>query len=222
MPARFPMEAPTSWEGGRRCLKKIPLDMTGTVHRDMTLQAARYLLRNGCELVATEFSTRLNNCSGDHVFDVIGLDMHVGQVRVVEAKASRSDFLGDPKLWDPRHGYAAVADACYLICPERMVAESELPPSWGLIYHCYDQSAVYWKDDQQRRRKQVVPRGAFKEARDRLGPRYTHTRRLSETLVVVKRPRPQRPIQPLSQEMPALVRAVGRKLTRHYLGVKPG
>lgn len=195
--------------------------MTGAVHKDLTLQAARYLLRNGCELVATEFSTRLNHCSGDHVFDVIGLDVRACKVRVVEAKASRSDFLGDRKLWDPREGYAAVADSCILVCPEGMVAEHELPAPWGLVYQCRDRSAVYYRDAAQRRRKELVPRADFRDARQRLGERYTHTRRVSEALVVVRPPRPNVPREPLTREFHTLIRAVGRKLTRAYLGVSP-
>jgi hypothetical protein len=196
--------------------------MTGPVHRTLSLEAARYLLRNGCELVATEFSTRLNHCSGDHVFDAIGLDLRAGKVRVVEAKASRGDFLADPKLWDERDGYAAVADSCILVCPEHLIKVDELPPGWGLLYHCLDRNAVYWRDGQHRRRKELVPHAEFRAARARLGERYTHTRRLVEALVMVRPPRPNVPRRPLSLELPTLVRAVGRKLTRHYLGVSPG
>lgn len=172
-------------------------------------------------MVATEFSTRLNHCSGDHVFDAVGLDLAATRVRVVEAKVSRRDFLGDVKIFDERHGYAAVADACYLICPEGLIGAHELPSSWGLIYHCVDRSAVFWRDALQRRRKNLVARTEFGAARRELGDRYTHTRRVPEALIVVRRPRLLTPRHPLSREWNTLVRSVGRKLTRHYLGVAP-
>jgi hypothetical protein len=191
----------------------------GTLHRRLTQLAARYLLRNGCELVATEFSTRLNGFQGDHIFDAIGLDLPGMRVSVVEAKTSRGDFKGDPKIWDARDGYAAVAERCYLVCPQGLVSEDELPAPWGLIHYLTDAVAIFYRDTHGRRQKSICSRQRYHEIKAVLPGRYTHTRKLAEALVVVRSPRPATPRQPLSSEWHKLVRAVGRKLSRHYLGI---
>src|SRR5687768_14243993 len=97
--------------------------MVGDAHRLLSRHGARFLLRNGCELIATEFNTAMNRCCDEeHVFDAIGLDLRASAVRVVEAKTSRADFRDDPKIWDARRGYAAVAEKCWLICPEGLIS----------------------------------------------------------------------------------------------------
>jgi len=194
--------------------------MVGALHQTLSRNAARFLLRNGCELVANEFSTASNHCEGDHVFDAIGLDLRLNEVRVVEAKASRSDFRADDKIFDG--SYAAVADRCYLICPEGMIRSDEVPRPWGLLYLCVDQSAIFYRDATKvRRQKLLVPTREFRDARQSLGGAYTHTRRVAEALVLVRRPSANQPTRPLSRDWPRLVRAVGRKLSRHYLGLPP-
>lgn len=57
-----------------------------------------------------------------------------GGAIVVEAKASRADFLADarkPHRQDPCHG---VGRWRYYLCPEGLITPAELPARWGLLY----------------------------------------------------------------------------------------
>lgn len=57
-----------------------------------------------------------------------------GGAIVVEAKASRADFLADarkPHRLDPAKG---IGRWRYYLCPEGLIAADELPERWGLIY----------------------------------------------------------------------------------------
>jgi len=53
---------------------------------------------------------------------------------MVEAKASRADFLADRKKGFRSETELGMGNWRYYICPEGMIEPSELPDNWGLLY----------------------------------------------------------------------------------------
>jgi hypothetical protein len=111
-------------------------------HDELTKIGVRWLKRGGnasdrrrsgpaCSFVASEVKA---GYSGE-VVDAMGFRTAEGMETVlVEAKASRSDFLADFKK-PHRNGEAAgMGNYRYYLCPEGMIHADEVPDRWGLIW----------------------------------------------------------------------------------------
>lgn len=107
-------------------------------HRALSALAVKWLRRansaggHGCQIAMSEGWAGW----GGEIPDAIGFRAagHMDGTVVVEAKASRADFLADarkPHRLDPRRG---VGRWRYYLCPEGMIEASELPERWGLLY----------------------------------------------------------------------------------------
>jgi hypothetical protein len=58
------------------------------------------------------------------------------EVRIVEVKISRGDFLGGIRkgqVANTGNGFGVFADFCYLATPAKLVRVDELPAGWGLL-----------------------------------------------------------------------------------------
>lgn len=64
--------------------------------------------------------------------DALGINMKRKEARVIEVKATRSDFLRDDILHS-ECGYYAIADYAYIMTPTNLLAVEELPKGYGLL-----------------------------------------------------------------------------------------
>ena len=64
--------------------------------------------------------------------DVLGF--YSGGASLIEAKASRSDFLSDKKKYFRKHPDMGMGNYRFYACPTGLIKEDELPDKWGLIY----------------------------------------------------------------------------------------
>lgn len=97
-------------------------------HAELINRAAKWL-RSRCVIVATDLVT------GGETPDAIGWQGS-GVTILVEAKASRADFLSDKRKYfrrDPRRG---VGELRYYIAPKGMLSLEDLPEGWGLLEVC--------------------------------------------------------------------------------------
>ncbi len=186
-------------------------------HARFAIVGACHLFDLGCELASCEFSTALNGIPGDYVFDAVGLDFKRRQVRIVEAKTSRSDFLQDEYIHG-EPGYTSVAHQCWLVCPDGLIDPQELPAGWGLLYFCENVTEVTYVDGNRRRRRRVRSEEA-KAARAELAETWRRNRKTGQGCLVVRTPQRLKPGEPLSDYWDQMVRGVGRKLTRGALGI---
>lgn len=97
-------------------------------HDELVARGARWLRTQGCNLVLREFTayTRYGE-----IPDVLA--WRAGTSVLLEAKASRADFLADrkkPFRVTPEHG---MGDWRLYIAPAGMISADELPPGWGLL-----------------------------------------------------------------------------------------
>lgn len=101
--------------------------MSGVLHSELVCAGRRWLKRQGCSVILHEpFRAGIPEQP-----DVIG--WREGASMLLEAKASRADFLADAKKpWriDPSRG---VGDWRFYIAPVGLIAAAELPNRWGLL-----------------------------------------------------------------------------------------
>ncbi|MGS1035945.1 hypothetical protein NFI99_12610 (plasmid) [Burkholderia glumae] len=100
--------------------------MAGDVHKLLVRLGERWLKRQGFAVVASELVT-----SGTREqADVIGFRSNCSAV--IEAKASRSDFLADARK--PHRVAGGLGTYRFYLCPPEVIALSDLPERWGLLY----------------------------------------------------------------------------------------
>lgn len=94
-------------------------------HADLVEMAARWL-RQKHSIVATDIAT-----GGWETPDAIG--WNGGHSTLVEAKASRSDFLRDAHKPFRRNPALGMGVLRYYIAPPGLLTLADLPPKWGLL-----------------------------------------------------------------------------------------
>lgn len=100
--------------------------MTGDLHQKLVERGARWLKRKGFGVVATEITV----AGIAEQSDAIGFR---GQCSaVLEAKATRSDFLADRKKTHRTSG--GLGTYRFFICPHALILPEDLPPRWGLLW----------------------------------------------------------------------------------------
>jgi hypothetical protein len=96
-------------------------------HADLVEAGARWLFNKGFKVVLKELST----CSLE-IPDCLGFNS--GHSFLLEAKATRSDFLSDKKKHFRRSPWQGMGLRRSYICPKYLIKPEELPENWGLIY----------------------------------------------------------------------------------------
>ncbi|RQV00337.1 hypothetical protein DF047_32615 [Burkholderia cenocepacia] len=100
--------------------------MAGDVHKLLVTLGEKWLKRQGFSVVASELVT-----SGTREqADVIGFRSNCSAL--VEAKASRSDFLADAHK--PHRITGGLGVYRFYLCPPGVIDVGDLPERWGLLY----------------------------------------------------------------------------------------
>ncbi|MBB5546573.1 hypothetical protein [Paraburkholderia fungorum] len=100
--------------------------MPGEIHDQLVALGERWQKRQGFAVVATEIAVR----GTEEEADVIGFRSSCSAV--LEAKASRSDFLADAKK--PHRASGGLGVYRFYICPPGVIEVVDLPPGWGLLH----------------------------------------------------------------------------------------
>lgn len=112
-------------------------------HDDLVKIAERWLLKSkGCGFALTELPTIAIETP-----DSIGF--RSGISILVEAKASRADFLSDKKKIFRRNPAIGMGAFRFFICPAGIINPEDLPEKWGLI----------WVNNNGKTRQKVGPKG---------------------------------------------------------------
>jgi len=104
-------------------------------HKTLTELGVKWLKRpnsqggHGCIVAARELRSGWDG----EIPDAIGFRINANAVIsiVLEAKATRADFLADK---NKKHRTAGMGRYRYYICPTDLIKPEELPEKWGLIY----------------------------------------------------------------------------------------
>jgi hypothetical protein len=102
----------------------------GREHHRLKVVAMAFLKKHCVDLVAAEVKFRNMRSRAD----ACGVNLKRKEVRVVECKASRADFLRDKKLQDARKSYLPHCTYFYICCPPGVVTVKDVPGAYGLLY----------------------------------------------------------------------------------------
>ncbi|HIH2745211.1 TPA: hypothetical protein ACYLN4_000889 [Burkholderia lata] len=100
--------------------------MPGELHQQLVTLGERWIKRQGFGVVAAELVTNGTNEQAD----VVGFRSTCSAV--VEAKASRADFLADRKK--PHRSAGGLGVYRFYLCPPGVIELEDLPSGWGLLY----------------------------------------------------------------------------------------
>jgi hypothetical protein len=99
-------------------------------HFDLVMRAERWLKNQGCGVVfRDQFKAITHN---GELPDAIG--WRDGLSILVECKTSRADFLSDKGKKVRRIHGLGMGDWRFFLCPPDIIAVSDLPEGWGLLY----------------------------------------------------------------------------------------
>lgn len=99
-------------------------------HNELVIRAEKWLKQQGCKVTIRD-QCRIYTSNGE-LPDAIG--WRDGLSILIEAKASRSDFLADKKKSfraDPTKG---MGDWRFYLCPPDVIKPEDLPDRWGLLW----------------------------------------------------------------------------------------
>jgi len=97
-------------------------------HSELIEIGARWLYNKNYKVVLKELVT----CTHEQP-DIIGF-CPTGFSFLLEAKASRADFLADKKKHFRYYPHTGMGKYRSFICPKDLIKPDELPENWGLIY----------------------------------------------------------------------------------------
>jgi hypothetical protein len=100
--------------------------MAGDVHKALVALGEKWLKRQGFSVVASELVTGGTREQAD----VVGFRSNCSAV--IEAKASRSDFLADSRK--PHRTSGGMGVYRFYLCPPGVIETGDLPERWGLLY----------------------------------------------------------------------------------------
>lgn len=100
--------------------------MSGALHRELVNLGDRWLKRQGFGVVATELAV------AGVAEQVDGIGFRSTCSAVLEAKASRADFLADRRK--PHRQSGGLGNYRFFVCPSGLVQPEELPERWGLLW----------------------------------------------------------------------------------------
>lgn len=111
--------------------KREHVASNGLTHSKIIEYSRKVLKRGGtrwkCGVTFAELST-----ANAEIPDVLGFQS--GGSALIEAKASRGDFLGDKKKHFRKYADYGMGNYRFYACPKGIIKENELPDKWGLIY----------------------------------------------------------------------------------------
>lgn len=105
--------------------------MKSITHNHLVDIGAKWLYNQGYKVALKQLVT----CNLENP-DILGFAQNCSFV--LEAKASRADFIADKKKYFRRCPDAGMGLYRSFICPKNLIKPEELPENWGLIYVNYN------------------------------------------------------------------------------------
>ena len=102
--------------------------MAGELHDELVARSEKWLNAQGCKVVIRDPF----RCYTQEQPDAIG--WRDGVSILIEAKASRADFLSDKKKSFRANPENGMGDWRFYICPPEVIKPEDLPEGWGLLW----------------------------------------------------------------------------------------
>lgn len=104
--------------------------MEGEIHKHLKLIGMYWIKTKVTDLVCIE--AKYNNIKS--IADVCGINLKREEVRIIECKATKEDFLRDKKLMDINQSYYKHCHYFYILCPENIIQINDIPKEYGLLW----------------------------------------------------------------------------------------
>ena len=102
----------------------------GNIHKHLKLAAIAFLKKHCVDIVSLE--TKFRNIRS--ISDACGINLKRKEVRIIEVKATREDYIRDKKLFQLETSYYPHCNYFYIMCPVGVIDKSEVLKEIGLIY----------------------------------------------------------------------------------------
>jgi len=104
--------------------------MEGKDHKRLKIVALAFLKKRCTDIVSLE--TKFRNIRS--ISDACGMNLKRKEVRVIEVKATKKDYVRDKKLFSLETSYFPHCNYFYIMCPTDIIQKSEVLKEYGLIY----------------------------------------------------------------------------------------
>ena len=104
--------------------------MEGPIHKKLKAVGMKWLKEKCVDIAARE--VKYKNMRS--VADVVGINLKRKEVRILEAKATRADYIRDKKLMDLDKSYYKHCNYFYIICPKDVLQLDDVPKEYGLLW----------------------------------------------------------------------------------------
>lgn len=102
----------------------------GLMHKKLKDVGMIWLRDKVIDLVAKE--VKYKNMKS--IADVVGINLKKKEVRIIECKASKEDYIRDTKLMNIEQSYYKHCNYFYILCPENVLTLSDVPTEYGLLW----------------------------------------------------------------------------------------
>lgn len=68
------------------------------------------------------------------IADAVGINFKRKEVRIIEVKATKADYIRDKKLMDIEKSYYKHCHYFYIMCPDNIIQPEDVPKEYGLLW----------------------------------------------------------------------------------------
>lgn len=79
------------------------------------------------------------------IADVVGINIKRKEIRIIEAKATKADYLRDKKLLNLDESYYKHCNYFYILCPIDVLQLEDVPKEYGLLWANLDTNEIIVK-----------------------------------------------------------------------------
>ena len=102
----------------------------GMIHKKLKAIGMSFLKTKVTDVVAREVVYK----NMRSVADVVGINIKRREIRIIEIKATRADYIRDKKLLDLDSSYYKHCHYFYIMCPKDIIQLDDVPKEYGLIW----------------------------------------------------------------------------------------
>jgi hypothetical protein len=106
----------------------------GPIHKKLKAIGMKFVKEKCTDISARE--VKYKNMRS--VADVVGINLKRKEVRVIEVKASKADYVRDKKLLELDYSYYKHCNYFYIMCPVDIIQLDDVPKEYGLLWVDFD------------------------------------------------------------------------------------
>ena len=110
----------------------------GIIHKHLKALGMKFLKEKCTDVVSRE--VKVKNIKS--IADVMGINIKRKEVRVIECKATKADYIRDIKLMNIDESYYKHCQYFYILCPIDVIPLDIIPIEYGVLYADIDNNNI--------------------------------------------------------------------------------